>query len=140
MCRHALRRFECRPETARTGRRFVAQVLVDWGVGPGDPAASGLDDLVLVASELLTNAVKACSGPITVEITAHRSSIELVVEDDSPSPAVIRRPDDRGGRGLHIVEALAARWGQEVRDGGSKRVWCQMPVPLGSVIGEGCTL
>lgn len=113
---------------------------MDWGVGPGDPAASGLDDLILVASELLTNAVKACSGDITVEITAHRSRIELAVEDDSPLPAMIRRPDDRGGRGLHIVEALSARWGQEVRGRGSKRVWCQMAVPLGSVIAEGCTL
>ncbi len=115
-------------------------MLVDWGAGPEDPAASGLDDLILVASELLTNAVKACSGDITVEITAHRSSIELAVEDDSPWPAVIRLPDDRGGRGLHIVEALSARWGQDVRPGGSKRVWCQMPVPLGSVLGVGCTL
>ncbi len=140
MCRHALNRFSCSPEAARTGRRFVAQVLEEWGVGPGDPAAASLDDLILLSSELLTNAVKACSGDIVVEITAHRDSIELAVEDDSPLAAVLRRPDESGGRGLHIVEALATRWGQQPASTGHKRVWCQMAVPVGSIIGEGCRL
>lgn len=140
MCRHALHRFECSPEAARRGRLYVAEVMAGWGVGPDDPAAGCLDDLILLSSEILTNAVNACSGEITVEITAHRDNIEVAVEDDSPRPAVMRLPDEAGGRGLHIVDALATRWGQEAGAGGSKRVWCQMRVPDGSAIGEGCFL
>jgi len=36
-----------------------------------------------------------------------------------------RRPDDLGGRGLLIVEALAAKWG--VHDG-TTHVWFEVPV------------
>lgn len=141
MCRYAQRRFECRPESARTGRYFVAEILREWGVGAGDPAADGLEDLLLMASELLTNALRVCAGPITVEITAHRASIELSVQDDSPAPVVVRRPElvEPGGRGLQIVEVLSARWGQRAAGGASKQVWCEVAVPAGSVIGNGCT-
>lgn len=142
MCRYAQRRFECRPKSARTARYFVAGVMEQWGVVAGDPAAEGVADLLLVASELLTNAVLVCAGPITLEITGHRRSIELSVEDDSPGVAAVRFPDpgEPGGRGLHIVETLAESWGQRAAGGASKQVWCRMAVPDGSAIGRGCTI
>ena len=134
MCRHALRRFECRPDSVRAGRTFVADILEQWGVGPEDPAAPGVDDILLVASELLTNALKACDGDITVELKGHRDRIELSVEDDCPAPAMVRQagPSDLGGRGLRIVDALTVRWGQRRVTRGCKQVWCEMPVPSGS--------
>jgi hypothetical protein len=46
--------------------------------------------------------------------------LAIVVTDPSPLPPLKRDPgnDTEHGRGLHIVEALSARWGWQPRDPG----------------------
>jgi len=84
------------------------------------------DDVLLMISELVTNAVvHADSAPDVAAI--HRDG-RLVVEvhDSDPTPPVMRSdgggPD--GGFGLQLVEALSLRWGWEPTATG-KRVWAE---------------
>ncbi len=90
-------------------RDFVANQL-DRSPDPEAPWPT--DDVVLVASELVTNAVQAGAHSITVEILLDSGRIELEVEDDAqgwPTPR-IPQPDEVHGRGLAITDAVADHW------------------------------
>lgn len=143
MCVEKERTFECRPETAPAGRRFVADSLRTWGLDAGHPAGERLADVVLVTGELLANAVEACAKVVRVELQGHRDYIEVCVHDDNPMPAV---PSERGpmagsGRGLLIVERLSSEWGQVAHDGKTKRIWCRIPIqPTTDALSAGCRL
>jgi hypothetical protein len=51
--------------------------------------------------------------------------VEIV--NDAPEMVVaLQEPSDGSGRGLHIVDALASRWGAEVTDR-EKVVWFELP-------------
>ena len=84
-----------------------------------------VDDLVLIVSELVTNAVRAGSRQIELVISADEHGLELSIVDDAagfPIPRPVT-PDSLGGRGLHIVEALADSWhAGPLEDGRGKRV------------------
>ena len=74
------------------------------------------EDAETVTSELVTNAVAhAGAQAIGLELTRLEGSgaVAIVVTDPSPLPPVKRDPagDTERGRGLHIVDALSARWG-----------------------------
>ena len=120
----------------------MAWALQDWGVDERDIAAAAGGDLLLVASELVTNAAKSSSEDFVLLVEAHRDRVELTVVDQDPHPARRLEPgtDQFNGRGLGIVEALASSWGQRPYDGRTKAVWCRMDVPSGSVLGRGCRL
>ncbi|HEX2085648.1 MAG TPA: ATP-binding protein [Solirubrobacteraceae bacterium] len=85
-----------------------------------------LDDLRLVLSELVTNAVVHGTGPtIDVRLTADGPVVagEVVDEGDGftvPPPPSLDAP---GGRGLAIVGALSRSWGVER---GSTHVWFEL--------------
>jgi anti-sigma regulatory factor (Ser/Thr protein kinase) len=101
------------------GRRFVARTLRDWQVDEAH-----IEPVTLVANELLANAiVHAHSAPV-LSLTEAGSDLMLRVADDSPSLPVARSavPDETGGRGLMLVEALADQWGCEPSSSG-KVVW-----------------
>lgn len=123
-------------------RHVLARALEEWGVDEHDVAAGASGDLLLVASELVTNAAKAESRSFLLTVDAHRDHIELGVADDDPRPARRLAPglEQANGRGLGIVEALSASWGQTDFDGTSKKVWCRMELPPGSVLGQECRL
>lgn len=55
-----------------------------------------------------------------------RPFVVLMVWDPSSAVPVVKSPglDDEGGRGLHLVEALATKWGHRWLTGGGKVVWC----------------
>ncbi|MGW7102386.1 ATP-binding protein [Streptomyces sp. NPDC054838] len=55
--------------------------------------------VVLVVSELVTNALRHAGGTCTVDLTAHTGSIEIAVHDASPHPPLLRTPDLNGGAG-----------------------------------------
>jgi serine phosphatase RsbU (regulator of sigma subunit)/PAS domain-containing protein len=84
----------------------------------------------LLASELVTNSVRhGGSGEgdaIGFEVTVSPSTLRIEVSDRGPGfePAPGRPgPDDAGGRGLVLVDALADRWGSA--EGGT-RVWFEV--------------
>jgi anti-sigma regulatory factor (Ser/Thr protein kinase) len=74
------------------------------------------EDAEMVTSELVTNAVvHTDTEAIGLEL-AHlqdTAALAIVVTDSSPSPPVKRKAASAAerGRGLHVVEALSARWG-----------------------------
>ncbi|HZD66028.1 MAG TPA: ATP-binding protein [Acidimicrobiales bacterium] len=89
---------------ART-RRALRQHL-------GDVGHETLDDLVLVASELVTNALEARAQVIGVEVWVHHGRVQVTVNDSAPGmpTPVCAGEDEVRGRGLAIVGALAASW------------------------------
>jgi anti-sigma regulatory factor (Ser/Thr protein kinase) len=94
-----------------------------------------LGDVMLVASELVNNAV-VHSGAMPhhdLEVSAwqHDGWLTLSVRDPgiSGQSAQSAPPTDMqvGGWGLRIVEALCERWGEEREDG--YRVWAEISLP-----------
>lgn len=92
------------------------------------------EDVALVASELLGNALRHASslpdGQLAVDWGLGELGVEIAVTDGggATSPAVLDAgPNETGGRGLSIVESVAARWGVE-RRGTQTTVWAVVPV------------
>jgi anti-sigma regulatory factor (Ser/Thr protein kinase) len=67
------------------------------------------DDVLLVVSELVTNAVRHASGPFVLKLGLLPGGVGITVRDTSPSLPHPRPPDRTGGRGWPIVLRLAHR-------------------------------
>ncbi|MEU6172467.1 ATP-binding protein [Streptantibioticus parmotrematis] len=78
--------------------------------------------VVLVASELITNAVRHAGGWWRMRLHAGDGLLTMEVEDASPLPPRPRTPqlDGGGGLGWHLVRRLAGR--VEVRTGAAGKV------------------
>lgn len=118
-----LRRSLTAPAVARG---FVSSALADWA---DDGADGAFEDLPLLASELVSNAVIHGSGAVGVSIRGDGRHVRLAVSDSSEVPPVKQDLESarNGGLGLHIVERLASHWGLE-RHAGGKTVWCEVVV------------
>ena len=87
------------------------------------------DDLVIVVSELVANAIRhGPPGPGTVQLSIAREADAIRVEVRDPGvpfdPTAAPRSD--GGLGLVIVGRIAESWG--VIAGGSTIVWCRLAI------------
>lgn len=110
-------------------RQAIRETLRAWKL---DTMA---DTVVLLASELLANAVQATSAAVPVTggeqltLTLRRTGPGLLVEVWDPNPAQAMPQDpglaDECGRGLLLVEALSSAWGQRAASNG-KIVWCEI--------------
>jgi anti-sigma regulatory factor (Ser/Thr protein kinase) len=116
--------------SARTARRFVTEALTAWdpeGAGDGGTAH---EDAALLATELVTNALRHGSGPFALTLTLSDGCLRIAVEDHAMDGTPIRQaadPEATGGRGLALVELLADSWGVTRRGrSGSKTVWCEL--------------
>ncbi len=96
-------------------------------------ARNGRDDahrrvVILVVSELATNALKHAQPPyhLTIEVDDDETFVE--VTDGTVDPAATRAPAfDAGGYGLNLVTTLAAAWGTNVTpDQRGKTVWAAL--------------
>ena len=85
--------------------------------------------MLVVMTELVTNAIRYAPGPVEVGLTAKPGAILLSVTDSSDDPPRRRDPGIHGGRGLTVIEALTSRWGVRFPPGGGKTVWCQFNLP-----------
>ncbi|MFI9782707.1 ATP-binding protein [Kitasatospora sp. NPDC051984] len=105
-------------------RRLVIATLRLWGFELGDRA----DDVVLLVSELLTNAFTYGGGqPVTLGLYASRSehALTLDVLDGSSNHPELRTVADEAehGRGLFIVDHLTAGcWTSQATDHGKRVV------------------
>jgi anti-sigma regulatory factor (Ser/Thr protein kinase) len=117
------------PTAPACARGHVRSVAHEWGL----PELA--DTAELLVSELVTNAVRASQQlnaradmPATpvVRIWVASDGLSLVIRVwDASSEVPVRRhgaPDEIGGRGLMIVEALSKEWGTYQENGG-KVVW-----------------
>lgn len=119
------------PASVGLARRRVRDHLTDWGHGPDDPA---LADAVLLVSELATNVVR--HGPLLerefeVAVTALADGSCLIeVSDEARLEPRLRLVGEweESGRGLHLVETVAAAWGVWSRGHHGKTVWALVMV------------
>ncbi|HEX4817948.1 MAG TPA: ATP-binding protein [Nonomuraea sp.] len=90
------------------------------------------DDVVLLTSELATNAIlhtkSGAGGSFTVAVSSSESVVRVCVSDagsDGP-PCVCRTStQSTSGRGLPLIEAISHRWGF-TRESGSTTVWFEL--------------
>jgi len=99
----------------------VAETLLRWGRPDQTEAA------VLLTSELVTNAIVHARTQVAVTVQLDDASLRVVVVDESAEPPNRREGADHlgGGRGLRLVEALAASWGVSP-EGHGKAVWFEL--------------
>ena len=112
------------------GRHAVTAVLAGWGC-----AESAQQDLLLVVSELVTNAVVHGAEPIVVTVVRAAERVRVEVTDGAAdaSPHNNRAaPDAETGRGLSVVTRLAVAWGWRATPGRGKTVWAELPLPTAS--------
>lgn len=126
--------------TPQRARDFCLEYLRPlFPVGPA--AIDAIDDYVLVASELTSNAVRAGATMVDVTVEVHRDHIRIAAVDDAPG--VPRRvavgPDERQGRGLTIIESLSRSWGVQPRSD-RKQVWADLAIPPGLAVAVECRL
>ncbi len=107
------------PPAVADARRFVRACLA---LHHREDAA---DDVVLVVSELATNAVVHASTSFKVTLAGDTGSLVLTVWDASVSQPDYGRDDlyGLGGRGLCIVDAHCSEWGSSPGVEGGKSVW-----------------
>ena len=116
------------PAASAAARDHVKRVIKAWNAGIGGHPALGaacadaavidddtVDTAVLLTSELVTNAITHGESPVTVAVTWSAGQLRVEVHDKSrfmPAPwPVIESPDAETGRGLLLVDTLAADWG-----------------------------
>ena len=131
LCTQMERRLKCQVESVPEARRLVDRALSDAGLAADKGGGRLRDDALLVTTEMLANAVRACRTRLTLCVELHRTWMKVAVSDDSPAPAVLRRPgpEDTHGRGVEIIATLSRDWGQTTWDGCTKTVWSRLDLP-----------
>ena len=116
-------------------RDFTRQALYDWGWLPAvtADARAAAEDVLLVVSELVTNACLHAGGADELRLRHSARSVRLEVTDSGggkPEPRVPHRGSRPGGHGMYIVQRLCTDWGV-VRhpDGPGKTVWAEIAAP-----------
>ena len=112
------------PASVGVARRFVRDLL--------DGADEDtVDTLLLLASELVTNAILHAHTPVELGVCVDGGRALVCVADRMPSTEPLTPRDhsrDRpGGRGLALVADLSDDWGTTTFTGG-KTVWFTVPL------------
>ena len=118
------------PNSASQARTLIAEVCRAWGL------AGVLDTVLVVVSELVTNAVVHASGSVHVTVLLRRSQLHVVVRDQNPDPPRRLEPRLRSttgvslalnGRGIPLLDSMCRSWGHLSSDTG-KAVWAMVDV------------
>jgi anti-sigma regulatory factor (Ser/Thr protein kinase) len=117
------------PTEVGRARRWARSRLAGHGIGADEPLA---ETVVLLISELVTNAVVHARGPAVLRLllpegSASAGALRVEVADVSAHAPRPRRAEDEDthGRGLELLSCLADRWGWH-REGPGKRIWCEL--------------
>lgn len=116
-------------------RDFTRQALYAWGWLPaaGADQRAAAEDVLLVVSELVTNACLHAEGPDRLRITCDNKVIRLEISDrgaGQPAPRTPHRAGRPGGHGMFIVQRLCLDWGVVRTPGGTgKTVWAELGAP-----------
>ncbi|MEU9038670.1 ATP-binding protein [Streptomyces sp. NPDC048352] len=131
LTRYGVRHYPPRQDSVPAARRWAAWLAVAWG----EPRVAA--DVALVTSELVTNALLHGSVRdryLRVEVQLHGAVLRVAVTDPKgerwPEPRAVT-DEEAYGRGLHVVAAVARRWGASRLVVG-KTVWaeCALPGPV----------
>ncbi len=88
-------------------------------------ARESRQNVVLVVSELVANAVTHAVSAPTLSLGLDGDAVVVGVDDDDSTPPRRRRGGPEGGYGLGIVAQLAEHWGW-TPTGRGKRVWARI--------------
>jgi hypothetical protein len=104
---------------ARRSRELVTEACGRWD----RPELAG--PACIVVTEMVNNVVAHAHTPMTVLLARHGDAMRVAVRDESPVVPQFSgpvAPTSYGGRGLLLIDAVAARWGNLALDDG-KVVW-----------------
>ncbi|MFI8519466.1 ATP-binding protein [Streptomyces sp. NPDC085481] len=117
-------------------RDFTAVALADWGWLPArsEEARERADDVLLLVSEVVTNACLHAGGPQELVLRHAHGQLRVEVSDanpEHPKAGAPRSPALPGGHGLMVLGRLAGAWGSEPKPDGSpgKVVWLEVSRP-----------
>lgn len=118
-------------ESVREARRFTRSTLQHWDL------SMLLDSIELVASELVTNALRyavpigAPGAPVRLTLVRWTSRVVCAVRDPSGVAPVTKDADfvAETGRGLHLVDSFSENWGWHPLGGRGKVVWALFLAP-----------
>jgi anti-sigma regulatory factor (Ser/Thr protein kinase) len=110
------------PSSVAAARRFIEARAAAWSL----PERAS-EQLVLIGSELVTNAVLHARTELTLTLELREDRVRISVKDRSRAPATLRhyRTDALTGRGLGVVAALSDTWGVSAAADG-KVVWAEL--------------
>lgn len=130
------RRFDAAARSVAQCRRFALDATSDLD-------QSARDAMVLMVSELATNAILHAGTGFVVQIERTDGRVKVTVADEGRGTPVLRQPDVRQlhGRGLQVVRELSDDWGTvAATDGKSTAVWFSLDAAApGSQWAEGGT-
>lgn len=111
---------DAEPAAVGRARRLVREALERWDL------SEHVDTVELLVSEVVTNAVRYASRPVTLRLL-RTDVLRVEVGDDVPQLPRLRnaRSTDEGGRGLYLVNRLARRW-DATRLSTGKIVWFEL--------------
>jgi anti-sigma regulatory factor (Ser/Thr protein kinase) len=121
---HNAASFPATPVSAGLARQFVANSLRDAGV-----EGAVAQRLILVTSELVTNAVVHACSQVEVRVVVDSDDVCLAVLDEEPRHPrqVPSAQAGTSGRGLVLVNALVDEWGvSEIPGSLGKIVWARV--------------
>ncbi|WCD94199.1 ATP-binding protein [Streptomyces sp. HUAS 31] len=120
---------EHRPDAAGAARTITRAVLEDWHADQ-DAAES----VLLVVSELVTNAVEHALPPVALHLYRDRGGDQVWVGVTDGGPAqddgawTSSCTQEEHGRGLAVVEVLATSHGTRNHPGGTATHWARLTV------------
>lgn len=121
------------PASVATARGFICRRLEDHDLAHLE------DDVRLVASELVTNALIHAGTAFLVTLRGTPGRVLLAVQDGS-STVPVRPPAglalEPGGRGLAIVAELSDEWGVVRIHGRAKSVWASFATSPDPVLAQ----
>jgi serine phosphatase RsbU (regulator of sigma subunit) len=113
------------PAAASRARRLIRQTLAGWSL------SRLCDATELLATELVSNAIRYATRPIELRLLRTRTLQCEVRDDDHYLPILLETGDlDENGRGLLLVSRLAQSWGAS-RTAQGKVVWFELALADG---------
>lgn len=93
-------------------------------------SSSTTDDVVLLVSELVTNAYLHARSGVHLTLDVDVGLVRIEASDDSPILPIVRQQTDQRsvGRGLVLLDGLARRWGVQPAASG-KLIWVEIDLP-----------
>jgi anti-sigma regulatory factor (Ser/Thr protein kinase) len=112
------------PDSVGLARAAVRKALLELNTDVAELSA-------LLVDELVANAIVHGAGEVSLALEVSQECVRVAVTDEGEKLPVLRIPSPtaEGGRGLSIVNAVAAQWGVDPMTRG-KSVWFELAVPL----------
>lgn len=122
--------------TAAAARRHVREFVVErWRSPAGPPSEQSMIDLILVVSELVTNAVRHGGGIAGFDVALTPGGVRLNVRDHSTAvpvgphgPGVLPRVHEGSGYGWPLINRLSSEVDVECRASGGKTISVLVPL------------